>query len=1015
MAIAAALALTVIGGAAIADFAAFTDSFDDGDWTSNPRWEYVQTGPVSVSNERSVSAPYSLKVASNNEMGAIKAFSGLTSATASYTSTFKLYVESLGDEAIPWALMSTSGSVTTIIFILPGGVVQLFVTDSTEIWSGKSANVAYPLTYGQWHSFRITYDGATTRLYLDGHTDPDASVTQSYVRVPGRVCVGNFSLPHTSTFYLDDLVVSVPTQPNPAPVYIQMCSDTSTGGISVNSRYMDFPELDTSYTSPTGQAARVMAESFRTAHRDSLGNPVKFTWYMLVGSLYAYGTDTGPLLPFELMQDYHGPSIELWGDELAYHYHSWIWSDPDGDSVYHWNQATDFTPCVDDFDRTLAHLILDRSFYPSSFRSGWHGMDNFYQAYLDDWIPYRFENAYPAYRTDTTEPVSNVYDWRRAPSAWIPYHPDANDYQSPGDLRGWDSRCQYMKSVSRSQIEDAFLQALAGTPQLMTLFSHLKEADFPDQITNLHAMLNEIHDSLPVVEFEYLTGRECMLKWRNGSDTTPPEVQVTTSDANGIRAAEISTNEPIYQKQPFVARADQDGVYSKLECTALGENRWRVQYGIEETSKAAVGITDLYGNPRVKFLPTPLRLMNAATSAGTTTAEITWETNNPAETKLDYALAPYGQTTTVHDTRRTVSHKVTLSNLQPGSVYRVRLSAEDEFGQQAESEDLYLITKLSNAVIIDNQDAGFSVTGTWSTGTSAGDRYGADYRYAGTSPTGTSRAYWTWTIAQTGIYEVCAWWSGGSNRSTSAKYHVLCNGVEYPKTMNQQIDGGKWNSLGTFSLVAGENVTVRLSNAADSGFVVIADAVKLEQPYVPVSSLGLARCLRDGVEIHSPRCAVTAVFGSEFYIEALDRSAAVKVEGAGVTEGEVVEVCGAMSTSAGERVITDTTVNETGETVHLKPVSPAGRHNWEIPGMFVTTWGRVETLEAGYFYADDGSGFDDGTGNTGIRVDSSLLSSPPSTPAFAIVTGLVGAKDLGSQVIPLIRPRSPSELTFIPL
>ncbi len=133
-----------------ADYTVFSDSFDDGNWTANPRWEYAEPGPVTVSDERSTSAPYSLKVASTNELGAIRAFSGLCFAHQNYTCTFNLYVESMGDEAIPWCLQSTTGSLAVIIFILPGGTVQLFVIDSLEGWSGVSANVPYPLTYGEW-------------------------------------------------------------------------------------------------------------------------------------------------------------------------------------------------------------------------------------------------------------------------------------------------------------------------------------------------------------------------------------------------------------------------------------------------------------------------------------------------------------------------------------------------------------------------------------------------------------------------------------------------------------------------------------------------------------------------------------------------------------------------------------------------------------------------------------------------------------------------------------------------
>src|SRR5205823_372476 len=48
-------------------------------------------------------------------------------------------------------------------------------------------------------------------------------------------------------------------------------------------------------------------------------------------------------------------------------------------------------------------------------------------------------------------------------------------------------------------------------------------------------------------------------------------------------------------------------------------------------------------------------------------------------------------------------------------------------GGSVTSANASLTVKIT--VIVDNSDAGFSVVGTWTTGTSATDKYGADYRY----------------------------------------------------------------------------------------------------------------------------------------------------------------------------------------------------------------------------------------------------------------------------------------------
>ena|GEM_PF-1091452 len=125
-------------------------------------------------------------------------------------------------------------------------------------------------------------------------------------------------------------------------------------------------------------------------------------------------------------------------------------------------------------------------------------------------------------------------------------------------------------------------------------------------------------------------------------------------------------------------------------------------------------------------------------------------------------------------------------------------------------------------IIVDNSSAGFTASANWSTGTSSADKYGADYRWRSTAAV-SDQAVWAFTIPTADTYEVYAWWSQGTNRSSAAPYSV--NGsAGIPR--NQQQNGGQWNSLGTFSMAAGSN-NVKLSCWAPAGYVVVADAVRI--------------------------------------------------------------------------------------------------------------------------------------------------------------------------------------------
>jgi len=126
-------------------------------------------------------------------------------------------------------------------------------------------------------------------------------------------------------------------------------------------------------------------------------------------------------------------------------------------------------------------------------------------------------------------------------------------------------------------------------------------------------------------------------------------------------------------------------------------------------------------------------------------------------------------------------------------------------------------------IIVDNNSGSFSVVGSWATGTSSTDKYGSDYRYHSTQAV-SEPATWAPSGLTTRNYAVYAWWPAGTNRSTAAPYLINHNSGQANVKVNQQINGGKWNLLGTYALSAGK--TVQLSCWAPSGYNVMADAIK---------------------------------------------------------------------------------------------------------------------------------------------------------------------------------------------
>ncbi|MCI0746758.1 MAG: family 10 glycosylhydrolase [Verrucomicrobia subdivision 3 bacterium] len=212
-------------------------------------------------------------------------------------------------------------------------------------------------------------------------------------------------------------------------------------------------------------------------------------------------------------------------------------------------------------------------------------------------------------------------------------------------------------------------------------------------------------------------------------------------------------------------------------------------------------------------------------------ARIIWNTDEPTSSIVDYgASAGYGSSRT--NTALVYAHSMQLSNLTANATYHYRVRSRDAAGNLATSGDFVFVTNplgVVSDIIVDNPEA--SVAGTWSTGTSATDKYGVNYRFKGQG-SGSGYLRFTPNILRTGQYAIFEWHSEGSNRTTNAQYVVTCTGGAATRYVNQQINGGQWNLLGSFPFGGwGDCVDITDRFSESGSTVVIADALKFV--YVP--------------------------------------------------------------------------------------------------------------------------------------------------------------------------------------
>lgn len=129
----------------------------------------------------------------------------------------------------------------------------------------------------------------------------------------------------------------------------------------------------------------------------------------------------------------------------------------------------------------------------------------------------------------------------------------------------------------------------------------------------------------------------------------------------------------------------------------------------------------------------------------------------------------------------------------------------------------------SEEIIIDNAQSGTSYTGNWDISGGA-DPYGTSSFWARE----TAAYRWNVTPQQGGTYRVYLWWTEYYSRGTAIPVEVSHRYGTTALTVNQQTNGGQWNSIGTFKMLAGQTYYIQVSTAGD-GSTTCADAIRIER------------------------------------------------------------------------------------------------------------------------------------------------------------------------------------------
>jgi hypothetical protein len=244
---------------------------------------------------------------------------------------------------------------------------------------------------------------------------------------------------------------------------------------------------------------------------------------------------------------------------------------------------------------------------------------------------------------------------------------------------------------------------------------------------------------------------------------------------------------------------------------------------------------------------TPPVISSIASSTGTSTASVTWSTNEAATSTIDYGLTTsYGTTATSSGTS---THSASLTGLATSTVYHYRVYAVDASGNVSTSSDLTFTTTVGPDVTapiissIASSTATSTASVTWSTNEAATST--VDYGLTtGYGTTATSSGTTTHSVSLTGLatsttyhYRVTARDSSGNVSTSSDLTFVTAAGPDVTAPIVSSIASTTSTSTASVTWSTNENASSSISYGLTTGYGTTATSSGTSSHSVSLSGL----------------------------------------------------------------------------------------------------------------------------------------------------------------------------------
>lgn len=349
----------------------------------------------------------------------------------------------------------------------------------------------------------------------------------------------------------------------------------------------------------------ILSPDFRNSLLDSFGNGWIYNWFCLDHVGYEENPRRRDIGYHNIFDHYlsRQKNQQNKADGIHFHYHP----QPFSRSAHHC--ATHFFSGNETLFQVLSRRIIDRGWFPSTFRPGFNTLRPDSNWFLEQYIPFCYGNQNCLHDKSQQPDLTpgRFGDWRRAPLNWQPYHPDHDDYQVAGNCRRWELRClnisTRVRNLSQQDVNQAFAEAQQGKPVVLAFTNH----DFRDmrpEIKMVQNLLQHAAVKYPDVSFRFSEARDAARRGLKLDVQEPINFEIIR-EGNEIT---ISSDGPTFGPQPFFALKTKDGRYfhDNLDFQ-VPFKKWSYMldshtFKVEALEAIGVGACDATGNVSVNVL-----------------------------------------------------------------------------------------------------------------------------------------------------------------------------------------------------------------------------------------------------------------------------------------------------------------------------------------------------------------------------------------------------------------------------